>query len=353
MSTKLFSLFFVLCFAMGSLATLDPADQVAVYDQISLPTTIGTNITGWMNSAPGASGAGDLVIGNGAVSISKCGLLATGATFDGSSYLTTSFPTPVTITSTQTVVIIAVVKSSVSLNGRQGVISTTNEANIPWSEGSVGPGIFNSGTEFYEDAEMATTGANANVAGTSGLFGGLIALGFVYQPDVADTSMDYVVVNGPAYNFFAGATTASVQTSGALTQVNVGFRAAGSNTNQHFTGCITYLAVYIVDVPVDSTDVALTVQALSNRFATAGSTPGNTTVVPSPSTPARTTGRRSSTTGRRASTTATTGRKGTTTTGRKARTSTTGVSAASLPFVAPAIQALFVVVVSLFVFYMS
>jgi hypothetical protein len=343
MSTKVFCLFFVLCFALGSLAQLDPADQVAVYDQITLPTTVGTNITGWLNSAPGAAGAGDLILGAGAVSIQQCGPLTTGATFDGSSFLSTTFPTPVTITSTQTVVVVAVVKSDVSLNGRQGVISTTNEANVPWSEGSVGPGIFTSGLDFYEDAEFATT---SNVAGTTGLSGGIASLGFVYQPDVADTSMDYVVINGPTVQFFSGSTTAQVQTAGAFTQVNVGFRNAGTNTNQHLTGCINYLAIYVVDTPIEPVDVALSLVALSNRFGTAGSTPGNSTTVPSVSPQARTTGRsttrRATTTGRRA-----------TTTGRRSKTSTTGVSAASLPFVAPAIQAVFVVFVSLFLFYMS
>jgi hypothetical protein len=250
------------------------------------------------------------------------------------------------------VVVIAVVRNSATLNGRQGVLSTSNEIASPWSEGSVGPGLFVAGTEFYEDAEFAKAGSNPNVAGTTGLSqGSLVALGFVYQPDVADTVDDYVVINGPTVQYFSGATTAAVQTTGAFSTINVGFRNAGTNLNQHFTGCIAYLAVYVVDLPVEAADVALTVVALSNRFATGASTPGNSTVVPSVSPVRTTTGRSRTTTGRKGSTT---GRKGTTTTGRRTgkKSSTTGVSAASLPAVAPVIQVFFVALVSLFLFFM-
>jgi len=349
MSSKIFALFCVLCFALGCLAQLDDSDQVAVYDQNSLSTTIGANVTSWTNDAPSAAGTGDLTIGGGSVTIQQCGIV-TGASFDGASYFTTAFPA-VTISATETVVVIVVAKSTVGVTGRQGVISTSSETNIQFTEGSVGPGAFISGTEYYEDAEDATIGSGTNVARTSGLStGDVVALGFVYQPNADTTDDDYVVINGPTFQPFTG-TAAAVQTTGALATVNVGFRSAGADANQHFTGCVLYLAIYISSGKVLPLDVALTVGSLANAFGTSGSTPGNSTVVPSKSPVSRTTttGRRSTTS--RASTT-TTGRRGSTTTGRRRTTVTTNLSAASLPFVAPAIQALFLVVVSAFLFFM-
>lgn len=351
MSTKVFALLFVLCFALSSvLAQLDDSDLIIVYDQGTLPTTVGVNITGWTNSA--AAGVGDLIAGTTPPLVATCNGFP-GASFNGASSLVGSFAGPISIDATETVVVVFVGSNSGTSAGRQGILSTSNTPVVPWAEGSVGPGLFVSGTEYYEDAESATT---SNVAGTSGIaVGEVVALGFAYTPDAAETTDDYVVIDGGAVQFFSG-TSAAVETSNAFAAINVGWRASGSDLDQYFDGCILYIGVYVIATPVDVADVASTVAGLYSRFGVTGT--GNGTTVPSPSPLSRTTttGSRTTTTGRRSSTaasTTTTGRRGSTTTGRRTgKTSTTGVSAASLPVVAPMIQALFLAVISCFLFFM-
>jgi hypothetical protein len=341
-SMKAFALLFVFCFAVGSvLAQLDPADIVILYDQNTLIATSG-NLTGWENSAPGALGSGDLVAGATAPTLGNCGS-SNGVLFNGASSLVGSLSSPISVTASSSVVVVVVAQNNGGGAGRKGVLSTSGEATVPWSEASVGPGAFVSGAEYYEDAADATT---ANVAATSGLdVGDYTAVGFAYIPDASTTADDFSTINGATVQFFTG-TPATVAVSNAFAAINVGWRAAGADANQYFEGCISYIAVYVTPDSVDPADVALTVLALSERFTTGASTPGNSTTVPSPSPLSRTTttGSRTTTTGRR---TTTTGRRSTT--GR--RTSTTGVSAASLPVAAP-VTIFFAVLVSAFLFFM-
>jgi len=340
-STKAFALLFVFCFALGSaLAQLDSADIVILYDQNTITTT--GNLTGWENSAAGALGSGDLISGTVAPTVGACGT-TTGVIFNGASSLVGSLTSPIVVSATSSVVVIVVAQNNGGAAGRKGVLSTSGETVVPWSEASVGPGAFVSGAEYYEDAVDATT---ATVAGTSGLsVGDYAAVGFAYVPEAATTESDFSTINGATIQFFTG-TPATVAVSNAFAAINVGWRAAGADANQFFEGCISYIAVYVTPDEVSATDVALTVAELSARFGTGASTPGNSTTVPSPSPLSRTTttGSRTTTTGRR---TTTTGRRSTT----ARRTSTTGVSAASLPVAAP-VTVFFAVLVSAFLFFM-
>jgi len=351
MSTKVFALLFVFCLAISSVwGQLDSADQVIQYDTIVSGLPSSGNITGWPNSAPGAAGNGDLVVETG--SITGCGSVA-GALFDGSSAFSGAFGAPLTITSTDTVVILAVAMNTISQSGRQGVLSTSSEVATSWSEASVGPGIFVTGTEYFEDAIDADI-TTPTVLGTSGIsLSSQVAVGFIYSPDAADTTDDVVLINGATATFFSGPGSASVETSGAFATIDVGHRAAGGDVNQFFTGCIQHISVYVSSTPVQVADVAETLANLVSAYSISGSTPGNSSIVPSPSPKSltTTTGSRTTTTGRRSTTT---GRRATTTTTgqRHHQTSTTGVSAASLPVVAPALQVFFAVLVSAFLFFM-
>jgi hypothetical protein len=346
MSTKVFALLFVFCLALSSAwAALDSADQVIQYDAIASFTGFSGNVTSWPNTAASAAGNGDLVVEVGSPVAQTCGSVV-GIQLDGSASFTGAFSSPLDISSTDTVVVIAVATNDVSQSGRQGVLSTSSEVASSWSEGSVGPGIFATGTEYYQDASDADI--SSNVLGTSGLaLGARVAVAFIYTPDAADTTGDINVINGVSVAFFAGPGAASLDTTGAFATIDVGHRASGGDANQFFTGCIQHISVYVSAQPVDVADVAETMATLVSNYFTSGSTPGNATNIPSPSPQSRTTGRKSTT----SKSTTTTGRKGTTTTGRR-KSSTTGVSAASLPVVAPAIQVFFAALVSAFLFFM-
>jgi hypothetical protein len=288
-------------------------------------------------------GSGDLVAGTTAPTVGTCGSTI-GVLFNGASSLVGSLTSPISITATSSVVVVVVAQNDGGGAGRKGVLSTSGETTVPWSEASVGPGAFVSGAEYYEDAADATT---ATVAATSGLsVGDYTAVGFAYIPEAATTADDFSTINGATVQLFTG-TPATVAVGNAFAAINVGWRSSGSDVNQFFEGCISYIAVYVTPDEVSPTDVALTVAALSDRFVTGASTPGNSTTVPSPSPLSRTTttGRRTTTTGRR---TTTTGRRASTT---GQRTSTTGVSAASLPVAAP-VTVFFAVLVSAFLFFM-